>query len=343
MIHEFEKEKFIKGWLLISIIFFVPLGVFLKLFGYNNIVVGIMLLLLVLADAVLFLFSYVKFSNVIKEVKRASDIMIDVVEEKEEILPEEYKEGTIGVLYTNMYKMISSLKESKQKELNEKIFLRDIIQDISHQLKTPLASLNVFVDLLLDESFDDEERKNKMLEESKNQLNRMEWMVLAMLKLARIEAGAVVFNKTNQNLLGIIAKAVDGVSYLSDARNQHITVKCSEDLYIECDGDWLTEAVINLLKNASDYSDNDKNIDIEVEETEAFTRIYITDYGMGISEDDIPNIFNRFYRVNHQVNPNSIGIGLSLTKSIIQGMGGNITVRSELGKYTTFRITFVNM
>ena len=112
-------------------------------------------------------------------------------------------------------------------------------------------------------------------------------------------------------------------------------------MVLNCDGEWLTEALINLLKNASDYSEQGKNISIEVDDNNAFCRIYVKDEGMGIAEEELPNIFKRFYRVDNQVNPNSVGIGLSLTKSIIEGMGGSIKVRSEIGKYTWFVITFV--
>ena len=116
---------------------------------------------------------------------------------------------------------------------------------------------------------------------------------------------------------------------------------CDSQIKLNCDGDWLVEAVINLLKNASDYSPEGKNIRMEIEETAVYTRIYVKDEGVGIPEKELPNIFKRFYRVHQEVNPNSVGIGLSLTKSIIEGMGGIIKVRSEEGKYTWLIITFV--
>lgn len=275
------------------------------------------------------------------EIENVSRLMIDVVEGNDRAAEEEYKQGTIGILYTNFYKMVSSLKESKLKEQEEKIFLRDIISDISHQLKTPLASLNVFIDLLVEDKVPDSQKQKEMLVESKNQLNRMEWMVLSMLKLARIEAGAIQFDKKKTNLLAMLSLAAEGVQYLTKERNQSLIVECGEETELVCDGDWLAEAVINLLKNASDYSEMGKRIWLEVEENNLYARIYVKDEGMGIPEAEIPNIFTRFYRVHQEVNPNSVGIGLALTKSIVEGMGGSITVRSEEGKYTWFIITFV--
>lgn len=285
--------------------------------------------------------SYHNLDVVYSEIENISEIMADVMEEGEEPPEEEYKEGVIGVLYTNFYKMLGVLKESKKREQDEKNFLRDIISDISHQLKTPLASLMVFVDLLLEDKVEDKEKQKQILTEAGNQLNRMEWMVLSMLKLARIEAGAIQFAKEETALKPLLIQAEEGISFLVKERNQRIIVDCEEDISFLCDGDWLVEAVINLLKNASDYSGNDTSIWVEVEQTKVYTRIYVKDEGTGIPEKEIPNIFRRFYRVHQEVNPNSVGIGLSLTKSIIEGMGGSIHVKSEEGKYTWFIITFV--
>ena len=291
--------------------------------------------------AVLYVFLYHQFNRILNEMENVSQIMEDMIDSDNELPSEEYKEGTVGMLYTKLYQMVGILKESRDRELNEKIFLRDIISDISHQLKTPLASLNVFVDLLLDDKVTEPEKQKQILNEASNQLSRMEWMVLSMLKLARIEAGAIQFDAKEHHLYHILQQAGDGVKYLLDSRNQSFDMVCGEDITLNCDGEWLTEALINLLKNASDYSDKGKRITIEVDDTKAFCRIYVKDEGVGISEEDIPNIFKRFYRVNSDVNPNSVGIGLSLTKSIVEGMGGSIKVRSEVGEYTWFILTFV--
>lgn len=299
------------------------------------------LLITALFLAIIFFLSYHTLNSVYKEMERISGIMADIMEQEAEPPTEEYKEGTIGILYSNFYKLVYALKESRNREMKEKIFLRDIISDISHQLKTPLASLNVFVDLLSEDKVTDRDKQRQILKEAGNQLNRMEWMVLSMLKLARIEAGAIQFNKMETLLLPILSEAVEAVQYLARNKNQSIRIDCPENVCLLCDGDWLTEAVINLLKNASDYSEAGTDITVEVEKTNVFTRIYVKDEGAGIPEQEIPNIFRRFYRVNHAVNPNSVGIGLSLTKSIIEGMGGSIHVKSEEGAYTWFILTFV--
>lgn len=281
-------------------------------------------------------------STMSRELRAIVDIMNQILEAPEQVPAEPYKQGELGELYTNLYKLVQALKESNRKEQEEKIFLRDIMSDISHQLKTPLASLTVFLDLLYDERVPDVDKQKQMLLESKNQVSRMEWMVLSMLKLARIEAGAIQFEKQPCSLYAIVAQAKESVAYLTEKRGQQIDVQIDEKQMLVCDGDWLTEAIINLLKNASDYSSEQTTIHIWTEDNPMYTRIYVKDEGCGIAESELKNIFKRFYRINKEVNPNSVGIGLSLTKSIVEGMGGKISVRSELGCYTQFILTFVH-
>ena len=277
-----------------------------------------------------------------RELRAIVDIMNQILEAPEQVPAEPYKQGELGELYTNLYKLVQALKESNRKEQEEKIFLRDIMSDISHQLKTPLASLTVFLDLLYDGRVPDVDKQKQMLLESKNQVSRMEWMVLSMLKLARIEAGTIQVEKHPCSLYAIVAQAKESVAYLTEKRGQQIDVQIDEKQMLVCDGDWLTEAIINLLKNASDYSGEQTTIHIWTEDNPMYTRIYVKDEGCGIAESELKNIFKRFYRINKEVNPNSVGIGLSLTKSIVEGMGGKISVRSELGCYTQFILTFVH-
>lgn len=154
-----------------------------------------------------------------RELRAIVDIMNQILEAPEQVPAEPYKQGELGELYTNLYKLVQALKESNRKEQEEKIFLRDIMSDISHQLKTPLASLTVFLDLLYDGRVPDVDKQKQMLLESKNQVSRMEWMVLSMLKLARIEAGAIQFEKHPCSLYAIVA-AGEGERRISDGETR---------------------------------------------------------------------------------------------------------------------------
>lgn len=251
------------------------------------------------------------------------------------------KDESLERLYDSYYKLVEQLETAVEKEKREKEFLRDIISDISHQLKTPLSSISVFNELMLAGAVTDEKKQRQMLEQSNQQIMRMEWMVLALLKLARIEAGAIQFNKSMWDATYIIQQSKAGVEHMLQERKQYMEIVCEGNEQIYCDGDWLCEALINLMKNASDYSEAGSKITVSVEAQAFFTVVEIRDQGMGILEDKLGHIFQRFYRVNQEVNPNSVGIGLSLAKSIIEGQGGYITVNSVLGEYTSFRITMM--
>lgn len=338
----YELKKYRKRYIAMAgILLFTDL-VFLS-FAYQEttlcviVQVGVVLILAVLGYGM----SSRELKKIYAEVEIVSETMEDLLDGACEPPAEEYKEGTIGILYTNFHKLVRSLQESRNKELEEKIFLRDMISDISHQLKTPLASLMVFMDLLSEDKLEDDAKKKQVLNEAKNQLNRMEWMVLSMLKLARIEAGAISFEHVPEALEPLLLQAAESVQFMLQKRNQTLEIDCDQHVVIHCDGGWLTEAVINLLKNASDYSGTEKNIRIFVEQTNVYTRIYIKDEGMGIPESELQHIFTRFYRVHRETNPNSVGIGLALTKSIVEGMGGRISVQSKEGEGTCFALTFM--
>ena len=253
-----------------------------------------------------------------------------------------YTEGDISEFYFSYTKMVTAIKQSRDKELKEKEFLQDLIADISHQLKTPLATLTIYQDLLCNPNVSDE-KKQEMLNVMGQQLSRMEWLILSLLKLARLESGAIEFVIKKQHLLPTIQLAVQNISMLSQAKNQTVNISCDEALILNHDRDWLAEALTNILKNATEYAPKDSTIDVTVESTPVMTMIHIKDYGMGIEPEAQSKIFKRFYRAKSEVNENSIGIGLSLSKGIVEGQGGDITVSSHVGKWTCFTVSFYHL
>lgn len=248
-------------------------------------------------------------------------------------------EGDISRFYSLYTKMVTAIRHSRDKEQNEKIFLQDLIADISHQLKTPLATLTIYQDLLYNPNVADS-KKQEILKLMGEQLSRMEWLILSLLKLARLESGAIQFSMKYQPLLPTLQTAHQNVSILLNAKHQSLILKCSENISLKHDSDWLAEALTNILKNATEYVPSGSSIELTVEHSKVMTTINIKDYGNGIDREVLPKIFKRFYRAKSDVNENSIGIGLSLSKGIIEGQGGDITVSSEVGKYTLFTICF---
>lgn len=345
---DFEKKEFkFFNIVIVAIYLVINLGIMIILSYVSDIFVIVMLWILfsinIISLLVLYLYSRKMIYKAYSSVDKASDMMEAIIRDNEaEIIKNNdnaLEEGAIGVLYDNFGKLVNMFREAKNKEKKEKEYLMNVMQDISHQLKTPLASMNVFLDLLIENKVDSLDERNLILKETANQVNRMEWMVLAMLKLARIEAGAVEFLNEEFNLYDALSEAKSAVAYLTKERGQEVVIDSPPKIIVKGDMQWLTEALINIIKNASDYSyEKSDKINVSVEQNNIYTRIYIKDYGIGMTEEVLSHIFERFYRASNEVNPNSVGIGLSLSKSIIEKQDGRITVNSKVNEGTVFTI-----
>ena len=252
-----------------------------------------------------------------------------------------YSEGEMEVLISSLNYMGERVNNSIELLRKDRENLKDFLADISHQLKTPLASLVMFNDLLREnENMHLEDRKN-FLEKSEEQLSRMEWLIMNLLKMGRLEANTVEFNMEERPLKDTIELSLSSLRAAAKAKNQELLVY--GDLYAEVihDSQWLAEAISNIVKNAIEHTKNDGKIEVEVSRGSLITKIYIRDNGPGISEEMQKKVFKRFYKGEYSCNPKSIGIGLSLAKSIIEEQKGEIKLISEKGKGTTFIISFI--
>ncbi|WDV46171.1 HAMP domain-containing sensor histidine kinase [Clostridiaceae bacterium M8S5] len=285
------------------------------------------------------IYEYRKIYKKIKSISLASEKVIDG--DFSYLLPVDI-EGDFGILYNNFNQMAHRLKLSLDRLNQDKIFLKNIISDISHQLKTPLASLIMFNDILIGNEGLDKDDRRKFLEKSNSQLNRMQWLIISLLKMTRLEAGVIEFKKKHTPLISPIKNSVDTLMMMANKKNQTIKIfGDTKNVYLNVDSEWLSEALINIIKNCIEHTDENGKIDIYISETPLLSQIVIRDTGEGIAPKDIPHIFERFYAVNNSVKSNSIGIGLALSKLIIEGQNGSISVRSKLGKGTEFTITFL--
>ena len=176
---------------------------------------------------------------------------------------------------------------------------------------------------------------------TKGQLSRIDFLVKTLLKYARLESNVVRYNKEVQSINNTIKECVDTLSAKARSKNVEINIIEKNEILLNHDRAWLEEAFINIIKNGIEHSRENSRIDISIIESDIFTRIEIRDYGKGISEYDISKIFNRFHKGSNNVNPESIGIGLSLSKKIIEGNNGSITVRSKVNEGSNFIITFL--
>ncbi|MFL0249466.1 ATP-binding protein [Clostridium neuense] len=274
----------------------------------------------------------------IREVYKASEAL---VEGNFNVNFPENGEGDFYILGHEFNVMAKRLKESLSNLKNDKTQLKNIISDISHQLKTPLAALIMYNDIMLnDNEMKWEDRKN-FLQRSTEQLNRMEWLVINLLKMARLEAGAVEFHIKNEKLLTTVKNALKPLIYKLKEKKQNLILNVDDSIKIKHDSKWMAESISNIVKNSIEHTGEAGTIEISAEETPLSVQISIKDNGEGISEKNINKIFKRFYKGENSTNPESIGIGLALTKQIVESQGGSIMVSSKVGVETEFKITFL--
>ncbi|EGT2202559.1 sensor histidine kinase [Clostridioides difficile] len=251
------------------------------------------------------------------------------------------QEGQIGLLKTELLKMTTILNEKVELLKREKIFLNNTISDISHQLKTPMTSLIMLNDLLYNDV--PYEVKIDFLNKIKNQLNRMDWLIKSMLKLSKVEAKVINFKKDKVKFSELIHRAMQSMKIPMEIKNQKLTIEGSDNISYIGDIDWSVEALVNIIKNCVEHTPEFGNITITYKENPLFSELIIKDDGEGIHKKDIPHVFKRFYRGRSSSKEDSVGIGLAMSKSIIESQNGDIYVNSEKGKGTEFHIIFHKM
>lgn len=245
-------------------------------------------------------------------------------------------EGELSILKSEIYKVTVTLREQAELLKKDKIFLADSISDISHQLKTPITSMFVMADLLYDENLPQDKRL-EFTENIRSQLERLQWLVSSLLKLSKIDVGTIEFEKENVNVKELISKAVEHLLIPMEIKEQTLEINGDENTQFIGDFNWSSEAVTNIIKNCIEHTPCGGKISINFSETPIYTMIKIFDNGVGIHKDDLPYIFNRFYKGKNS-DKDSIGIGLAMSKSILQKQGGIIEVTSEKDKGTQFTI-----
>ncbi|MBO5376190.1 MAG: HAMP domain-containing histidine kinase [Bacilli bacterium] len=274
-----------------------------------------------------------------KEIDKIIKCIEDINHKNYELALDELSEDKLSILKQEIYKTTIMLKENAENSLKDKINLKNSLQDISHQLKTPLTSISVLLDNIIDDPKMDEETRQRFIKNIKREITNITFLVQSILKLSKFEANTITFIREDVSIKKIVNETIKNVSNLCDLKNVNIEVndKCKNKIY--CDYKWQVEALTNILKNAVEYSYNDNKIIIECADNNVYTQIKIKDFGKGMDKEDAENIFKRFYK-GKDAGKDSIGIGLSLSKAIIEKDNGRVLVESVKDKGTTFIIKY---
>ena len=297
----------------------------------------IFLILICFILIVSLILSLLYFGKIYKDIKDMTDYVYNSSEGRNFEMKNRNQEGQIGLLKTELIKMTNILKEKVELLNNEKIFLNEVISDISHQLKTPMTSLIILNDLMYEDL--PKETKIEFLDKIKSQLNRMEWLIKSMLKLSKVEAKVIDFEKKEVKISELIKKSLSPSLMPMEIKNIELTVNGDENISYIGDINWSCEAIVNIIKNCVEHTDINGKINISYEENPLYCEVVIKDSGEGIDKKDLPHIFKRFYK-GKSSKDDSVGIGLAMAKSIIESQNGDIYVKSEKNKGSEFHIIF---
>ena len=301
---------------------------------YKVVIIGLCLVTLIY----LFVTSHLESD---KEIDKIIRLLEKINHKNYELNIDELSEDKLSILREEIYKTTIMLKENADNSLKDKINIKNSLQDISHQLKTPLTSINIMLDNISDDPNMKVEVREEFIRHIKREMASITFLVQAILKLSRFESNTITFYPKEVSVQKIIDAVISNVSNLSDLKNICIVVDNRCKNKIKCDFKWQVEALTNILKNAIEYSHDDNKVILECNDNNLYTEFRIKDFGKGMSAEDTINIFKRFYKgENTDINKDSIGIGLSLSKAIIEKDNGQIVVESKKEKGTTFIIKY---
>ncbi len=275
-----------------------------------------------------------------RDIKDITNYIEEINKKNYELQIDSMSEDELSILKTEIYKTTIMLKEAAENSRRDKINLKRSLEDISHQLKTPLTSILIMLDNLLDDDEMPADVRNDFIRDIRREIINVNFLVQSLLKLSKFDADTIQLIRKDVPAKQIVEEAVQKVSTLSDLKNVSISIEeHNENIRIFCDLSWQVEAVTNILKNCIEHSGENSCIIIKINSNKIYNSIIITDNGEGIAPKDLPHIFERFYKGENS-NPESVGIGLALAKTIIEQDNGFIRVESEKGKYTKFEIHY---
>ncbi|MFA9464672.1 MAG: sensor histidine kinase [Velocimicrobium sp.] len=314
---------------------FLPfISEFQQITGYSMLLIGVALF------SLLFGGTYIFFRKREELYHQAEQVITRFVEGDYSCHMPQMKEGSIYRLFASIDQLATLLQSKNETEQKTKVFLKNTISDISHQLKTPLAALIMYYEIISDEP-NNADTVKEYSARTGLALNRMEQLIQSMLKITRLDAGSIVFEQNCCHVSELISLSIRELTARAAREEKEILIDRSLKDTIVCDKHWTSEAIGNIIKNALDHTNSGGKIHISWEHTPTLIRIFISDNGMGIALEDLHHIFKRFYRSKKSMDTQGVGLGLSLAKSIVEEQGGFISVQSTLYKGTIFTLSFL--
>ena len=305
----------------------------------QNVLVYVMIAAICMMAAV-FVFLYLYFREQNKIMEDAISRIRDYISGDRDVRLECNEEGELYRLFHEINSLASILNAHGENEERAKKFMKDTISDISHQLKTPLAALNIYNGLLQQEAEDVSEIKEFTVL-SEKELDRIENLVQNLLKITKLDSGTIIFEKKMENISEMMDYIERHFACQAQQEGKMLSFSGDEKVMFFCDQNWLTEAISNLVKNALDHTEEGDSIQVEWRESASILQILVRDSGRGIHPEDMPHIFKRFYRSRFSKDKQGVGLGLPLAKAIIEAHSGTIEVDSQLGRGTVFTVNFL--
>ena len=293
---------------------------------------------LALAAGLLFCAVHIYFAHKrYREMEELAQKLNRILHGQDKVLIEESVEGELSILNSELHKMTLRLKEQADQLAADKVHLTEAIQDIFHQIRTPLTSMNLIVVMLREEKLP-YERRMQMTQELKKQLERVQWLVESLLKLSKIDAGTAQFHIDSVPMAELIKKSADPLRIPMELREQTLRTFLADE-QVSCDLNWTTEALGNILKNCMEHTPQGGKICVTADENALYSEIVVTDSGPGFQSKDLPHLFERFYK-GQGSSEDSVGIGLALSRSILAAQNGTIKAENGLDRGARFTIRF---
>ncbi len=253
---------------------------------------------------------------------------------------ESINEGQLGILQSEIYKLVVLFNEQSGIAMRDKAYLANMLSDISHQIKTPIAAITIMADLLKEPELT-EDKRLEFIGKIDKQVTKINWLIHNLLVLSQLDANVLKMKREKVAVSAVLKKALQPLELLAEVKGVTVLLKTSEsmgnEMDIICDEEWMTEALSNIIKNCIEHTPSGGEVKIVATQSNFSTDIVIRDSGNGIAKEDLPHIFERFYKGKHG-NKGSVGIGLSMAKQLIMNQNGVVSVESKEGIGSTFRV-----